>query len=80
MAKVMGGIARQVRLRGQPFAAPCVLLSGGECTVTVRGEGRGGRNVEFLNALALELDGMPGVHAIAADTMVSMVPWRWRVQ
>ena len=68
VAKVMGGIARQVRLRGQPFGAPCVLLSGGECTVTVRGGGRGGRNVEFLNALALELDGMPGVHAIAADT------------
>ncbi|MCB9944352.1 MAG: glycerate kinase [Geminicoccaceae bacterium] len=68
VAKVMAGIVKQVRKRGQPFAAPCVLLSGGECTVTVRGTGRGGRNVEFLNALAIELDGVPGVHALAADT------------
>jgi hydroxypyruvate reductase len=45
-----------------------VLLSGGETTVTVRGAGRGGRNVEFLLALALALDGLPGVHAIAGDT------------
>ena len=47
---------------------PCVLLSGGETTVTVRGRGRGGRNTEFLLALALELDGHPGIHALAADT------------
>ena len=43
-------------------------MSGGECTVTVRGKGRGGRNVEFLNALAIELQGLPGVFAIAGDT------------
>ena len=48
--------------------APCVLLSGGETTVTVRGHGRGGRNTEFLLALALALDGAPGIHALAADT------------
>jgi hydroxypyruvate reductase len=65
---VLGGIARQVALRGQPFQAPCVLLSGGETTVTVRGAGRGGRNVECLLALALALDGTPGVHALMADT------------
>ncbi|OIQ96659.1 putative hydroxypyruvate reductase [mine drainage metagenome] len=65
---VMAGIARQVALRGQPFAAPCVLLSGGETTVTVRGSGRGGRNVEFLLALALALDGHPDIHALAGDT------------
>jgi hydroxypyruvate reductase len=47
---------------------PCVLLSGGETTVTVRGGGRGGRNVEFLLALACALRGQAGVHAIAADT------------
>ncbi|HEX6734236.1 MAG TPA: glycerate kinase [Azonexus sp.] len=47
---------------------PCVLLSGGEMTVTVRGNGRGGRNTEFLLALALALDGAPGIHALAADT------------
>ena len=68
VGKVMAGIARQVRRHGQPVAPPCVLLSGGETTVTVRGNGRGGRNVEFLLALALALDGEPGVHALAGDT------------
>lgn len=65
---VMAGIARQAARRGQPFTPPCVLLSGGETTVTVRGKGRGGRNVEFLLALGLALGGCPGVHALAADT------------
>jgi hydroxypyruvate reductase len=64
----IGAITLQVADRGQPFAAPCVLLSGGETSVTVRGAGRGGRNVEFLLSLALTLDGHPRVHAIAADT------------
>lgn len=61
-------IARQVALRGQPFAKPCVVISGGETTVTVRGKGRGGRNAEFLLSTAATLDGLPGVHAIACDT------------
>ncbi|CAN7436777.1 glycerate kinase [Pseudoduganella sp. LjRoot289] len=65
---VMAGIARQVAMRGQPFKAPCVLLSGGETTVTVRGDGRGGRNVEFLLSLGVALNGHPGIHAIACDT------------
>ena len=68
VAKVMAGIALQARRHGQPLAAPCVLLSGGETTVTLRGQGRGGRNVEFLLALALALNGAPGIHALAADT------------
>lgn len=68
VAKVMAGIARQAATRGQPFAPPCVLISGGETAVTVRGSGRGGRNVEFLLALGLALDGLAGVHAIACDT------------
>ncbi|MDY6922537.1 MAG: glycerate kinase [Pseudomonadota bacterium] len=51
-----------------PVCPPCVILSGGETTVTVRGTGRGGRNGEFLLALAIALDGAPGVHALAADT------------
>jgi len=68
LGKTMAGIARQVATRGQPFEPPCVLLSGGETTVTLRGQGRGGRNVEFLLSLALALDGLPGVHAIAGDT------------
>ncbi|MCW2244322.1 glycerate kinase type-2 family protein [Azospirillum canadense] len=68
VGSVMAGIALQVARRGQPFTAPCVLLSGGETTVTVRGTGRGGRNVEFLLALGIALNGQPGVHAIAGDT------------
>jgi hydroxypyruvate reductase len=68
VGKVLGGIALQVAQRGQPFAPPCVLLSGGESTVTVRGSGRGGRNVEFLLSLAIALDGQAGVHALAGDT------------
>ena len=65
---VMAGIALQSRRFGQPLPAPCVLISGGETTVTVRGSGAGGRNVEFLMALALKLDGAPKITALAADT------------
>ena len=68
VGKVMAGIALQVAQRGQPFAPPCMLLSGGETTVTVRGSGRGGRNVEFLLSLGVALDGHPGIFAIAGDT------------
>jgi hydroxypyruvate reductase len=68
VGKVMGGIALQVADRRQPFVPPCVLMSGGESTVTVRGTGRGGRNVEFLLALGIALHRHPGIHAIAGDT------------
>jgi glycerate 2-kinase len=68
VAQVMAGIARQVRRHGQPAAVPCVLLSGGETTVTIRGKGRGGRNVEFLTALAVALDSADSIYALAADT------------
>lgn len=68
VAKVHAGIARQIVLHGQPLAAPCVILSGGETTVTVRGNGRGGRNAEFLLALTESLKGLPGVYALAGDT------------
>jgi hydroxypyruvate reductase len=68
LGKALAGIARQICLHGQPFKPPCVLLSGGETTVTLKGTGRGGRNVEFLLSLAVALDGLPGVHAIAGDT------------
>ena len=61
-------IARQVAQHDQPFRKPCVLLSGGETSVTVRGQGRGGRNTEFLLSVAIALDGCAGVHAIACDT------------
>lgn len=68
VGRVMSGIARQVVMHGQPAPAPCVLISGGETTVTLHGKGRGGRNVEFLLALAIDLDGLPKVYAIAGDT------------
>ncbi len=68
VATVHAGIARQVRRHGQPMPAPAVLISGGETTVTVRGQGRGGRNAEFLLALGIALNGEAGIHAVAADT------------
>ena len=68
VARVLGGIALSCAAHGVPLAAPCVLLSGGETTVTVRGSGRGGRNAEFLLGLALALGGHKRIHAIACDT------------
>jgi len=68
VGKVFAGMALQIAERRQPFNAPCVLLSGGETTVTVRGSGRGGRNVEYLLALAIALGGHPRIHALAGDT------------
>jgi hydroxypyruvate reductase len=68
VGKAMAGMARQVAEYGQPFARPCVMLSGGETTVTVRGQGRGGRNVEFLLSLGLALEGHADIHAMAGDT------------
>jgi hydroxypyruvate reductase len=68
VGKVLGALALQVAERSQPFTAPCVLLSGGETTVTVRGSGRGGSNVEFLLSLGITLGGHDQIHAFAGDT------------
>jgi glycerate 2-kinase len=69
VGKVHAALARAVARRGAPFRAPCVLLSGGETTVTVRGPGgRGGRASEFLLGCTLALQGEPRVHVLAADT------------
>lgn len=68
VGKNMAEIVRAALRDGRPAAAPCVLISGGETTVTVRGHGRGGPNVEFLLSLAIALNGVPGVHALAGDT------------
>ena len=68
VALVHAGIARQIARHGQPLPPPAIILSGGETTVTVRGQGRGGRNAEFLLALAVALDGHPGISAVAGDT------------
>jgi hydroxypyruvate reductase len=69
VAKVMAALAREIRTHAKPFKPPVALISGGECTVTIRGQGgRGGRCSEFLLSLGIELEGVPGVWAIAADT------------
>ena len=70
VAKVYAALVREIRSFQQPFKAPIALISGGECTVTMSQavQGRGGRCTEFLLSLAVELDGMPGVYALAADT------------
>ena len=74
VGKVHGALARAVAFRGQPFSKPCVILSGGETTVTIKkqakgtAKGRGGRAGEFCMGLALALQSQPGVYALAADT------------
>src|SRR5690606_5893636 len=69
VAKVMAALVREIRTHASPWKAPVALISGGECTVTVRGEaGRGGRCSEFLLSLGIELEGVAGVFALAADT------------
>jgi hydroxypyruvate reductase len=68
VARVLGGIALSCAEHGVPLHGPCVLLTGGETTVTVKGRGRGGRNLEFLVGLALTLNGHARIHAIAGDT------------
>jgi hydroxypyruvate reductase len=70
LGTVLAGIARSVQRHGQPLAAPALLLSGGETTVTIGAgpAGRGGRNTEFLLGLAMSLAGTPGIWAIAGDT------------
>jgi hydroxypyruvate reductase len=68
VGRVHAAILREVALRDRPFARPVAILSGGETTVTLRGpNGRGGRNTEFLLALALAAEGLPFA-ALAADT------------
>ena len=69
VGKVHAALARNIARRGQPFAKPCVVISGGETTVTVKSKGgRGGRATEFLLGCAIALQGEPGVHVLAGDT------------
>lgn len=75
VAKVYAALTRQVRNYHHPMKPPVALISGGETTVTIRGStdqnqvpGRGGRCSEFLLSLAVELEGLAGVHALACDT------------
>ncbi len=68
VAQVHAALAREVSARNRPFHKPSLILSGGETTVTIRGNGKGGRNSEFLLAFALAIEGIDGISALAADT------------
>ncbi len=68
VGSVHAAIAREVAARGRPFSRPVLVLSGGETTVTLRAKGKGGRNSEFLLSFAIGIDGIDGIHALAADT------------
>jgi hydroxypyruvate reductase len=68
VGKILSALSAQVQWKGQPWRAPCVLLSGGETTVTVRGDGQGGRNVEGLLSFGMSLPHASPVHALFADT------------
>jgi hydroxypyruvate reductase len=68
VAKVHAALAREVAAKGRPFTPPVLMLSGGETTVTLKGQGRGGRNSEFLLSLALGIEGAENIVALAADT------------
>ncbi|NLC24636.1 MAG: glycerate kinase [Oxalobacter sp.] len=68
IALMHAAMAQQVVTHAQPFAKPCLMISGGETTVTLRGNGRGGRNTEFLLGFAIAMEALPGVYAIACDT------------
>lgn len=68
IAKMHAALALEIANRDRPFHKPVVLLSGGETTVTLAGNGKGGRNTEFLLSFAAEIDGISGVSALAADT------------
>jgi hydroxypyruvate reductase len=66
LAKAHAAIALSIANHNVPFSPPCVLISGGEATVTVRGEGRGGRNTELILALAMAIEGQPQANRIYA--------------
>lgn len=68
IAKCYAALVREIKFHPQQLKAPIALLSGGETSVTVKGNGRGGRNTEFLLSLLIALDGMANVHALACDT------------
>jgi hydroxypyruvate reductase len=68
IAKSYAALVREIRLHPQWLKAPIALLSGGETTVTIKGNGRGGRNSEFLLSLLVELAGLEAIYALACDT------------
>ncbi|MEM9279493.1 MAG: glycerate kinase [Pseudomonadota bacterium] len=67
-ARTQAAIAREILYKDRPFRKPVLLLSGGETTVTLKGNGKGGRNTEFLLSFAIEINGEPGIHVLCADT------------
>ena len=67
-ARTQAAIAKEILHRDRPFKKPVLLLSGGETTVTLKGNGKGGRNTEFLLSFAIEIAGESGIHLLSADT------------
>ena len=68
MAKVLTAIAKEICSSGNPLPAPACILCGGETTVTLQGDGKGGRNQEFTLAAALTIDGMENVVVLSGGT------------
>ena len=68
VARVHGAIAQEIAATGNPLARPACVISGGETTVTIRGNGLGGRNMEFVLAAAMEIDGLAGVAILSGGT------------
>ena len=68
VARDHAALALKIKQTGEPVATPCAIISGGETTVIVRGPGRGGRNSEYMLAMAEALDGTGGIYAMACDT------------
>jgi hydroxypyruvate reductase len=68
VARLHAAIARQIRAYGQPLRAPACIISGGETTVTIRGDGLGGRNQEFALAAAIDIDGLEDTLILSAGT------------
>jgi glycerate 2-kinase len=68
IARMHAAIAREIVSSGRPVKPPACLITGGETTVTLRGDGLGGRNQEFVLAAAIDLAGLPGVVVLSAGT------------
>jgi hydroxypyruvate reductase len=68
VARLHAAIAKEILASGRPARPPACLISGGETTVTLRGDGLGGRNQEFVLAAAMDIDGLPGVAVLSAGT------------
>ena len=68
VARAFSALAKEIQSSGNPLAPPCCLIAGGETTVSIKGEGLGGRNQEPALAAAMDIDGMEDVLILSAGT------------